>query len=88
MATNLNQEASIDLGVKMAGIRFRSPVGVAAVAHHFGKDLPEDQEEPGVSEARVLLKHIQAGAGYVYILGFFATKATQNKTWRMGKAGG
>jgi dihydropyrimidine dehydrogenase (NAD+) subunit PreA len=79
MPESVKTKESIDLSVKMAGINFRSPIGVAAVAHHFGKDLPGNQDEPGLTEAGVLLKHIQAGAGYVYILGFFATEATQKR---------
>ena len=68
-----------DLKVTVAGVNFKSPIGVAAIAHHFGKDIPEDHEAPGEADAKVLLKHIQAGAGYVYVNGFSATDATQKK---------
>lgn len=79
MPTELKKKDSIDLGVTVAGIHFKSPIGVAAIAHHFGKDKPTDQEEPGLADARVLLKHVQAGAGYINILGFFSTESTQKK---------
>jgi dihydropyrimidine dehydrogenase (NAD+) subunit PreA len=74
----LNDQKTIcDLGVTLAGVPFRSPIGVAAVATHFGKDIPGNPEDLGKDDATVLLRHIQAGAGYVYINGFYATEATQ-----------
>jgi dihydropyrimidine dehydrogenase (NAD+) subunit PreA len=50
-----------DLNVTFAGVEFRSPVGVGAVGRPWGKDTTPEMH------AEVLLKHVEAGAGYVCI---------------------
>ncbi|MFH1652374.1 MAG: 4Fe-4S binding protein [Chloroflexota bacterium] len=61
------------LDVTMAGVHFRSPVGVAAVGGHFGRG---SGVEPAEVYAGMLLKHIKAGAGYVYVTGTFVSDET------------
>ncbi|MFH1651712.1 MAG: 4Fe-4S binding protein [Chloroflexota bacterium] len=56
-----------DLGLTMAGVHFRSPVGVAAVGNAFGRELYHDAKKHAETNAKVLLDHVRAGAGYVYL---------------------
>lgn len=79
MKRNNDREKTPDLSVNMAGVHFRSPVGVAAVGRHFGKDAYRDEEAGGEGDARELLKHIKAGAGYVYVNGMYVTDETVKK---------
>jgi dihydropyrimidine dehydrogenase (NAD+) subunit PreA len=79
MSTGTGVNGLPGLNLTFAGVNFRSPIGVAAIAHHFGKDLPEDSGSPGSTDARVLLNHVKAGAGYIYTLSFFASESTQKK---------
>jgi dihydropyrimidine dehydrogenase (NAD+) subunit PreA len=60
----------------MAGVQFRSPVGVGAIG-----GIPENVggDEPAEAYAEVLLRHIKAGVGYVYVTGTFVTEATIKK---------
>ncbi|MBI4331721.1 MAG: 4Fe-4S binding protein [Chloroflexi bacterium] len=53
------------LGVNFAGLRFRSPIGVAPIG------MPEGRKSAITPElhAGLLLKHVEAGAGFVYIPG-------------------
>ena len=55
------------LDVTMAGVHFRSPVGVAAVGNAFGRELYHDPKLHAEANAKVLLDHVRAGAGYVYL---------------------
>lgn len=64
------------LRVTLAGVEFRSPIGVAAVGRPWGKELFAAPE----LHAEVLLKHAEAGAGYIYIPNCgFVTEATISK---------
>jgi len=50
-----------DLSVTFAGTEFRSPIGVGPVARPWGKNIAPAEH------AEVLLKHVEAGAGYICI---------------------
>lgn len=64
-------EISPKLKVKFAGIEFRSPIGVGPMGVPLGKGgTPE-------LHAEVLLKHVEAGAGYISLPGtLFQTEET------------
>ncbi|MFC1905326.1 4Fe-4S binding protein [Chloroflexota bacterium] len=64
-----------DLGVNMAGIHFRSPIGVGPVGFPWGKEMPKEPE----LHAEVLLKHVKAGAGYICLTAMFLTEPTIKK---------
>lgn len=62
------------LEVTFAGLKFRSPIGVGAVGRPFGKSVTPELH------AEVLLKHVEAGAGYIVIpAGGYATQETIRK---------
>ena len=54
------------LGVKFAGLEMRTPIGVAPVYAPVGTGQHNLTPE---ASAEVLLKHVDAGAGYVYVVG-------------------
>ncbi|MBI4332293.1 MAG: 4Fe-4S binding protein [Chloroflexi bacterium] len=60
------QKVSPKLNTTFAGVRMRSPLGVAPISMPAGKRSAITPEV----HAGVLLKHVEAGAGYVYIPGF------------------
>jgi len=60
----------------MAGVPFRSPVGVAALGTHFGRDKIGDPQGNAEINADILLKHVKAGAGFIAIGGSFISDAT------------
>lgn len=66
---------SPDLSVTMAGVRFRSPIGVGPISFPWGKHT---QKEPEL-HAEVLLKHVEAGAGYICLTAMFLTEPTIKK---------
>jgi dihydropyrimidine dehydrogenase (NAD+) subunit PreA len=70
-------EPSLD--VIMAGVHFRSPIGVAAVGNAFGKELYHDPKVHAEANAKILLDHVRAGAGYVYLQFQYITDATLKK---------
>jgi dihydropyrimidine dehydrogenase (NAD+) subunit PreA len=51
----------VSLNLKFAGVEFRSPIGVAVVGRICGKNVTPEEH------AGVLLKHLDYGAGYIYI---------------------
>jgi len=67
------------LNVTMAGVQFRSPIGVAPIGNPFGRQSPEDPESFAEVNTEVLLKHVRAGAGYIYLMAGYATEATIRK---------
>lgn len=77
MTPKISNVSAPSLDVTLAGVHFRSPIGVAAIGHHSGQEAPG--ESGGELDAGVLLKHIQAGAGFVYVNGMYVTEATQKK---------
>jgi len=64
MSESMQKETSPSLMVSLAGVEFRSPIGVAAISRPWGKALSMAPEV----HAEVLLKHAKAGAGYIYIV--------------------
>ncbi len=71
---------SPSLNVTLAGVEFRSPIGVSAVGGLYGKG----GYSPKV-RAEILLKHAEAGAGYIYVPagGGSLTEATKTKVQEM-----
>ncbi len=49
------------LNVKFAGIEFRSPIGVGPIGRPWGKNITPEEH------AEILLRHVEAGAGYICI---------------------
>ena len=72
---------SPDLSVTMDGVRFKSPIGVGPVGFPWGKEMPKHPE----LHAEVLLKHIQAGAGYIVLSGMFVKEKTIKKVLEKAK---
>ena len=73
----VRKTTSPGLEVTMAGVKFRSPIGVAAIGNHWGKEmLDEPPEVQAEMKADVLLKHCKAGAGFVYVNVSSLTDAT------------
>ncbi|MFH1652231.1 MAG: 4Fe-4S binding protein [Chloroflexota bacterium] len=68
--------AAPGLKVTFAGVEFRSPIGVAAIDNTFGCDPPANLDAYVRTNADILLKHIKAGAGYVYVMAGYATEET------------
>lgn len=75
----MQKVASPSLSVTMAGVQFRSPVGVGPIGAPWGK-----KPEPEV-HAEVLLKHARAGAGYICLSAMFVTEATIRKLQERAK---
>ena len=75
----VQKDTSSSLNVTLAGIQFRSPIGVAAVGTHFGTQRWSDPDEGIEVNTEILLKHVQAGAGYICVAGSFVTDATLSK---------
>ena len=78
---NVSKDGNISgLNVTMAGVHFRSPVGLAAIggSSHFGKPeiRPDRQNE---TNARYLLKNIKAGSSYLYLNCSYLTAPTLHK---------
>jgi len=68
------------LNVTFGGIEFRSPIGVGAVGRPWGKNTTPEEH------AGILLKHVEAGAGYICIpTCWHFTEATLNKLQETGK---
>jgi dihydroorotate dehydrogenase/Pyruvate/2-oxoacid:ferredoxin oxidoreductase delta subunit len=68
------------LDVTLAGVHFRSPIGLAAIggSSHFGKeDIDKDCEDE--VNIQFVLKHIQAGSSYIYVNISYLTEATLMK---------
>src|SRR4030043_229575 len=62
------------LNVTFAGKEFRSPIGVGAIGRPWGKNITAEEH------AKVLLKHVEAGAGYICIpTCAYLTEATLSK---------
>ncbi|UCG66401.1 MAG: tRNA-dihydrouridine synthase [Deltaproteobacteria bacterium] len=74
----MKNATSPNLNVTMAGIQFRSPVGVAPIGAHWGKGI-KDPEIYAEVNGEILLKHARAGAGYIYIAGAFLKEETIDK---------
>lgn len=58
-------EVPEELGITFAGIRMRSPLGIAPINMPLGKRSAITPE----LHAEVLLKHAEAGAGFIYVPG-------------------
>ena len=72
----MKNPTSPNLNVTLAGVPFRSPIGVGAIGAHWGKA----QQEPKVHaeiNSEILIKHVRAGAGYIILAGMFLTEATE-----------
>ena len=68
------------LEVTFSGLKFRSPIGVGAVGRPHGKNLTPELH------AEVLLKHVDAGAAYIYIpTCTYATEETIRKVRERAK---
>ncbi len=72
---------SPDLTVNMAGVQFRSPIGVGSVGFPWGKGIPHEPE----LHAEVLLKHVKSGAGYINLTAMFLTELTIKKLQETAK---
>ena len=71
----MKNKASPDLSVTMAGVHFRSPIGVGPISFPWGKHTNKEPE----LHADVLLKHVKAGAGYICLTAMFLTEPTIKK---------
>jgi Pyruvate/2-oxoacid:ferredoxin oxidoreductase delta subunit len=68
------------LETKFAGLKLRSPIGVGAIGSPEGANLTEE------IHAEMLLKHAEAGVGYLYMpTCAYATKETLKKVKEMSK---
>lgn len=65
----LEQKMDERLQVIFAGVKMRSPVGISAIISPLGKRTALTPE----LHAAVLLKHVEAGAGFVYVPFFYMT---------------
>jgi dihydroorotate dehydrogenase/Pyruvate/2-oxoacid:ferredoxin oxidoreductase delta subunit len=65
------------LDVTLAGVRFRSPIGLAAIggSRHFGKQETDRDREDEVS-LRFLLSNIKNGSAYIYLNVSYLTERT------------
>ncbi|MFH1652002.1 MAG: tRNA-dihydrouridine synthase, partial [Chloroflexota bacterium] len=70
------KKTSPDFHVTMAGVPFPSPLGVAAVGNHWGRALYREPENYAEANAGILLKHVRAGAGFIYVTGTFVREET------------
>ncbi len=80
MTKNARQSDPPSLGVTLAGVRFRSPIGLGPIGggSHFGK--PEaDSEREGEASLRFLLEHVRAGSSCLYLNISYLTEATLGK---------
>ncbi|MBI4333516.1 MAG: 4Fe-4S binding protein [Chloroflexi bacterium] len=60
-----NPKLNERLALNFAGLRMRSPIGVAPIGMPAGKKAAVTPE----SHAEILFKHVEAGAGFVYVPG-------------------
>lgn len=75
-----DKEVASNLETTFAGIKFRSPIGVGAVGRPEGANLTAKQH------AEVLLKHAEAGVGYLYLpTCSYATEETIRKVKEVAK---
>lgn len=68
------------LDVKVAGVHFSSPIGLAAIggSSYFGK--PEtNQDQQNETDTRFLLKNVKAGSSYIYLNCSYLTAPTLHK---------
>lgn len=72
----MKKATSPSLNVTMAGVQFRSPVGVGAIGAHWGKEQPDPEVHAEIN-SEILMKHVRAGAGYIILAGMFMTEATE-----------
>jgi dihydroorotate dehydrogenase/Pyruvate/2-oxoacid:ferredoxin oxidoreductase delta subunit len=76
----LSKDVTPSLETKFAGLNFRSPIGVGAIGRPEGANLTPELH------AQVLLKHVDAGVGYIYMpTCSYATKKTIRKVKAMAK---
>ena len=67
------------LNLTVAGVPFRSPIGVAALGNHFGKELYYNPKLYAEITADIALRHVKAGAGYIYVTGAVVSEQTIRK---------
>ena len=79
------KNASPGLNVTMAGVNFKNPFGVAALGSHFGKEVYYDPKLYAEITADIALKHIKAGAGYIYVAGGMVSDETIRKLGERSK---
>jgi dihydroorotate dehydrogenase/NAD-dependent dihydropyrimidine dehydrogenase PreA subunit len=75
-----HQSDSPGLDVTLAGVRFRSPIGLGPIGggSHFGKpDADTDRERE--TSLRFLLEHVRAGSSCLYLNFSYLTEATLDK---------
>ena len=80
MISSSRQSDPPDLGVTMAGVRFRSPIGLGPIGggSHFGK--PEaDKDREDEASLRFFLEHVRAGSSCLYLNFSYLTEATLGK---------
>lgn len=68
------------LGVTLAGVRFKSPIGLAPIgggSHFGGPDADPDREDQ--ISLRFLLDHVKAGSNCLYLNFSYLTEATLRK---------
>jgi dihydroorotate dehydrogenase/Pyruvate/2-oxoacid:ferredoxin oxidoreductase delta subunit len=77
MTEPTRQSTSPDLGVTLAGVRFRSPIGLAAIggSSHFGKPDPSGDREDE-TRLRFILQNVANGSSCVYINISYLTETT------------
>jgi dihydropyrimidine dehydrogenase (NAD+) subunit PreA len=61
----MNENGIVDLSVNLAGVRLRNPIGVGSI----GSPLIKRERLTAEREAEMLLKHVEAGAGYINLPG-------------------
>lgn len=52
-----------ELGIEFAGVKFRTPIGVGATGMPFGRSVTPEEH------AAILLRHVEAGAGFIEVPG-------------------
>lgn len=67
-----------NLNINFAGIKFNSPIGVGAIGMPFGKNITVE------SHAEILLKNVEAGAGFIEVPG--RTIASEETLQKLKKA--
>ena len=77
MTESARRSAQARLGVTLAGVELRSPIGLAPIGGgcHFGKQ-DEDPDRELETHLQFLLEHVRAGSSFLYLNISYLTEAT------------
>jgi dihydroorotate dehydrogenase/Pyruvate/2-oxoacid:ferredoxin oxidoreductase delta subunit len=89
MTDGTPQSALPCLDVTLAGVHFRSPIGLAPIGggSHFGRPEPDEAREAHV-RLRFMLDHVRAGSSFLYLNFSYLTEATLLRLLEAAPAGG